>query len=112
MEWKVLSKDALQALLQSESNISRNVYTRFPRDRRAHFIEYVWKLLKPLYGLKESGIYWVDTYIKAFVNKLKVVATFLDPFLLYRHVNSATDGLTAVLVDDSLFTGTESVMGL
>jgi hypothetical protein len=42
------------------------------------------------------------------VNKLKTVATFLDPFVLYRHEYNATDGPTAVLVDDSLFTGTEN----
>jgi hypothetical protein len=37
-----------------------------------------------------------------------MVATFLDPCYLYRHVDNATDGLTAVLVDDSLFTGTRN----
>jgi Reverse transcriptase (RNA-dependent DNA polymerase) len=79
MKWKVWSKDALQAFSQSESNISRNVYARLPRELRAHFFGYVWKLLKPLYGLKESGSYWIHTYIKTVVNKLKMVATFLDP---------------------------------
>jgi hypothetical protein len=38
MKWKVWSKDARQALLQSEANISRNVYARLPRELRAHFV--------------------------------------------------------------------------
>jgi hypothetical protein len=108
MKWKVWSNDARQAFLQSESNISRNVYARLSRELREHFSGYVRNLVKPLYGLKESGSYWIDTYIKAFVNKLKMVAAFWDPCFLYRHVNNATDGLTAMLVDDSLFTGTEN----
>jgi hypothetical protein len=37
-----------------------------------------------------------------------MVATFLDPCFLYRHVDNATDVLTAVLLEDSLFTGTEN----
>jgi hypothetical protein len=36
-----------------------------------------------------------------------MVATHLDPCFLYRHVDNSTDGLIAVLVDDSLLAGTE-----
>jgi hypothetical protein len=63
-------------------------------------------LLKPLYGLKESGSYWHDTYTAAFKEGLNMLTVFLDPCFVARHHNESLDGAAALLVDDTLMTGT------
>jgi Reverse transcriptase (RNA-dependent DNA polymerase) len=106
MNWDLWSKDARQAFLQSKSGLSRRVYARIPRELRVCFRGFLMLLLKPLYGLKESGSYWHDTYTKAFSMVLNMVAVFLDPCFLVRHHDEVLDGVAALLVDDTLMSGT------
>jgi Reverse transcriptase (RNA-dependent DNA polymerase) len=105
-DWQIWSKDARQAFLQSKSGLSRRVYARVPKELRACFRGFLMLLLKPLYGLKESGSYWHDTYTTAFKEGLNMLAVFLDPCFLARHHDESLDGAAALLVDDTLMTGT------
>jgi Reverse transcriptase (RNA-dependent DNA polymerase) len=106
MGWMLWSKDARQAFLQSRSGLSRRIYARLPKELRSCFRGFLLLLLKPLYGLKESGSYWHNTYTTSFLHRLGMTHVFLDPCLFIRHFSDILDGLAALLVDDTLMTGT------
>jgi Reverse transcriptase (RNA-dependent DNA polymerase) len=125
--WPVWVKDVTMAYLQSTSPLSRDVYIRAPQ--RPHAVTeqlkgHVLKVVRPLYGLVDSGSYWYATYSDAF-KFAGMKHTTLDECLMYKPTRqpkenncvepsalarrmSAIDGAAGILVDDTLLTGSPS----
>ncbi|KAA8498413.1 Transposon Ty1-OR Gag-Pol polyprotein [Porphyridium purpureum] len=101
-------RDYAQAYLQSDFPLARAVYLRLKPEVRQllstltdlpDYPEYV-HVVRPLYGLTESGTYWYATLRKAFEREgFKVAA--LDACVMYLHGH----GAVGILVDDTILVG-------
>jgi hypothetical protein len=107
----IWSQDVRQAYLQSSENLKRKVYLKpskefeLPSD---HFLE----LLKPLYGLSDSGDYWNETMTRHLKEDIKMSTISGDMSLFYKHANHKLQGLIGTYVDDSLLAGTDYFQNL
>lgn len=63
-------------------------------------------LLRPLYGLPDTGDYWHATFASHMKNELGMLQSFGDFALFFKHVNGELMGLASTYVDDNLLTGT------
>ena len=68
------------------------------------------KLLKPLYGLNESGDSWFDKNTNFLKQDLGFKSTAGDVSFFYRHEDKDLQGLLAVYVGDSLGAGTDEFL--
>jgi hypothetical protein len=67
------------------------------------------KLLKPLYGLCDSGHYWLKTLSDHLQNSFSMKSTTGDPAMTYEAVNDKIAGVTSAYVDDLLMAGTKEL---
>lgn len=60
------------------------------------------QVVKPLYGIPEAGMHWFATYHKHHHEKLAMIQSTYDPYLL---VTTSPDlfGLVGIQTDDTLF---------
>lgn len=72
---------------------------------------YVLKLIKPLYGIPESGLHWYLTYLTNHLDVLNMKRSTSDLCLLFKRNGDKLDGLIFFQVDDSLGVGSESFLG-
>ncbi|KAA8498124.1 Transposon Ty4-J Gag-Pol polyprotein [Porphyridium purpureum] len=112
---RIAYRDFAQAYLQSEWDLSRKVFIRLKSDVRdilsqiteSVFPQYA-RIVKPLYGLRESGTYWHATLTKR-LRDIGFNTAGLDPCVFYlRSEESFLGGVVGVLVDDSLIFGEEA----
>ena len=76
-EWELISYDVRSAFLQSDK-LERDVFTKPPPDKfRKGF---VWKLIKPVYGLVDASRQWFFT-IKHYLLKLGMTQSLGDSCL-------------------------------
>lgn len=101
MEFDVWSQNVTQAYIQGE-NVSRTVYVRpttdfeLPENR-------LLKLLKPLYGLSESGDAWLQRYNGYLTKNLNLEKTDGDMSFYYkRKGEEELQGVLGLNVDDTL----------
>lgn len=59
-------------------------------------------VVKPLYGVPESGLHWFLTYQDHHVNNLGMKSTIIDNCVLYKRNETHLEGMTALQVDDSI----------
>lgn len=128
-DWNLWTRDVKQAYLQG-GKLSRDIYARLPKELRTQMRGYAFKIIAPIYGVKESGSYWASKYLAMHHSQLKMKSCEIDKFLLYRLKDSEQneyqkesteitpernasldtglepDGCSAMQVDDGLFTGT------
>ena len=100
--WRVSTADVTAAFLQSQVML-RTVHVKPPRDIRKD--GKLWLLLKPMYGLQESGRCWyvtVDLYLTSLGGK----KTTADPACWVFHHDGRFMGFFALHVDDALYAGT------
>lgn len=64
------------------------------------------KLIKPLYGLADSGDYWESTNSRHHQIDLGMKPTTGDLSMFYRRKGGRLQGLSGVVVDDTLQCGT------
>ena len=79
-------RDISQAYVQSTTLLNRDFYINPPRElaRELNLKESsVLKVLRPLYGVLESGNHWFKTYYSHYVRELKMEQSTYDPCLLY-----------------------------
>ena len=103
-DWKFESLDIKSAFLQS-TQLDRTIYVNPPRDIRTAGV--IWRLLKPLYGVNDSGRIWYFT-ICEFLVSIGCKQSLLDK-ALFRYYCSTTKKLIGILlihVDDFLYAGT------
>ena len=67
----------------------------FPQDT-------IFRVVRPLYGAAESGLYWFKTYHNHHKEKLKMQISSYDPCLLITNEGTTTFGLTGLQTDDTL----------
>lgn len=79
----------------------RDVYIRPNRDLEMP-AGHVLKLLRPLYGLADSGDYWNATFAAHLRENLEMKTVRSDMSLFFRHVRGKFAGLIATYVDDTL----------
>jgi hypothetical protein len=88
--------------------LNRDFYINLPRElaRELNLKESsVLKVLRPLYGVPESGNHWFKTYYSHYVRELKMEQSTYDPCLLY---SNQSFGIVGLQTDDTLFVGDKS----
>ena len=107
--FKLWSQDVSQAYLQSAEKLMREVYLKpNRRDAEKHFHlneKQLLRLLKPLYGLADSGDYWHVTFANHIKNDLEMIPSTGDLSLFFQTIRGKLAGLTGAYVDDSIGTG-------
>lgn len=68
---KIWSQDVLQAYLQSDGSLTRDVYVK-PKQRLMLLPDQYLKLLKPLNGLTHSDDYWHETWKQHLISYFKM----------------------------------------
>jgi hypothetical protein len=73
----------------------------------------VLKLLRPLYGLADSGDYWGSTLLDHLKEELGMKQTVGDPAMFFKLLDSKQQGMCATYVDDApLHAGSKVYEGL
>ena len=103
---KIYLRDISQAYVSSKSKLLREIYVIPPKELGLER-DILWKVIRPLYGLPESGLIWFETYIGHHHDELRMKSTEVDPCFMYRKgKNESLDGLVCLQVDDSIGAGT------
>lgn len=101
--------DMPQAYIQSRSNPERVIYLQAPEEMGLAHDECL-LVLKPLYGIPESGLHWFLTFQNHHIEKLVMAATTVDPCLLSKREGKSIDGIATIQVDDTFGHGTEEFL--
>lgn len=102
-------RDISQAYVQSESRLERQIFLRPPSEMSLPSGK-VLLVLKPLYGIPESGLHWFITYSSHHIEQLGMQVTRYDPCVLYRKEKYKIYGITVLQVDDSFGNGCEEFL--
>lgn len=106
---KVFSRDVTQAYIQATKPLERPVYIKPPKEMGLSE-DMVLLVVKPLYGIPESGLHWYMTYLEYHMDKLDMKRTTADPCVLVKRRNGKLSGLVALQVDDSLTLGDDAFL--
>lgn len=91
---KIYLRDITQAYVQSQSQLNRTILASLPKE-----IEHLYprgtimKVIKPLYGIAESGNHWYTTYSRHHKTKLGMASSPYDPCLM---ISDGTHGFGVV----------------
>lgn len=104
MGFRIWTQDISQAYLQSASELLRDVYLR-PSKELSIPAGYILKLLRPLYGLSDSGDYWSATFSKDVKDDLgmKTSASYMDFF--FKQAIVKLSRAMGTYVDDTISEG-------
>ena len=102
--FRLFSTDVTQAYLQSAESLMRDVYIK-PNGEFELSKGQLLKLLKPLYGLADSGDYLGKTFSLHLTDDLGMKPCVCDPALYGMKINEKLLGLCATCVDDALQAG-------
>ena len=105
------TRDITQAYIQSHTELEREVYIKAPPELGLA-PGYVLKVVKPLYGIPESGLHWYLTYLTHHLENLGMTRTKADPCVLVKRKGNTIDGVIMLQVDDSLGFGTPAFLDL
>lgn len=103
--WTLRKMDVKSAYLQAKG-FDRDVYVRPPREENDK--TGLWKLLKPAYGLTESGRLWYLTSYQALTADFGFTRSRYDPSLYYKKQDKEML-ILVVQVDDYLYAGTPAL---
>jgi hypothetical protein len=70
------------------------------------------KLLRPLYGLADSGDYWGSTLLNHLKEMLGMKQTVGDPAMFFKMLDNKLQGVCATYMDDALHTGSKVYEGI
>lgn len=106
-DMRLYSRDITQAYVQSTTKLNRDFYTRIPPEL-AEALSVpngtVVKVVRPLYGIPESGNHWFKTYHEHHVKELEMNQSTYDPCLLHNNnPTTGTFGVVGLQTDDTLF---------
>jgi Reverse transcriptase (RNA-dependent DNA polymerase) len=105
------STDVTQAYLQCAEKLLRDVYIK-PTKEFSMGPGQLLKLLRPLYGLADSGDYWGRTLANHLRKDLGMKSTTGDPALFFKNIQEKLSGLCATYVDDTLQAGDQKFVEL
>jgi Reverse transcriptase (RNA-dependent DNA polymerase) len=83
----------------------RDIFLQPPKEMQLSSDEFL-KLMKPLYGLSDSGDSWYHTLRHYHLQDLQMEPLNVDPSLYFRSIGNLLIGLSGVYVDDMLRCGT------
>ena len=106
---KLYTRDVTQAYIQSKSKLERKVYIKPPKEMMLSD-DQVLRVIKPLYGIPESGLHWSLTYLEHHVESLGMKRTLIDPCVLVKRNKNGLDVLMFLQVDDSLGVGSTKLL--
>ena len=101
----IWTADVRQAYLQAAETLSREIFLKRPALEFGLRLDQCFQLLKPLYGLCESGDLWHETLDKHHRADLGMKPFRIDPALYYLISNGILRGLSGSYVDDIIRTG-------
>ncbi len=101
MGFDVRTEGISQAYLQSSSELLPEVYLKPNRQIKIP-AGYKLKLLRPLYGLADSGDYWHATFAQYLTHDLGMNDLSSDMSLFFRRARGQVPGLLASYADDTL----------
>lgn len=104
-------RDITKAYTQSNSRLEREVYIRPPAKMEME-AGTVRKVIKPLYGISESGLHWYLTYLEHHLTRLGIVRSTVDPCVLIRTHGSMLKCAIVVQVVDSFGLGNPNFLTL
>lgn len=111
-DFQVWSHDVSQAYLQSSELLLRKVYLIPPPELNLPDDQLL-LLIKPLYGLPDSGDYWSRTMVHHQEEDLGMKSTCADPALYFKHKDKGIlIGISGIHVDDSLHSGNKEFLKL
>ena len=109
--FRLFSTDVTQAYLQSTENLMREVYIK-PTGEFELNQDKLLKLIKPLYGLADSGDYWGRTISNHIKQDLNMTETTGDGAFFFKCIRGKLDGMCITYVDDALQAGTKEYSAL
>ena len=109
--FRLFSSDVTQAYLQSIEKLQRDIYIKPPKEFMLD-PDQLLLLLKPLYGLAESGDYWGRTFRFHLLKELNMKSCISDAALFYKKLGTELMGLCSTYVDDTLHAGTDEYSDL
>jgi hypothetical protein len=96
-------RDITQAYVQSKDKLNRTIYARPPSEIRDTLPPgTIFRIVRPLYGAAESGLYWFKTYHNHHTDRLKMRNSSYDPCLLITDKGANPFGITGLQTDDTL----------
>jgi Reverse transcriptase (RNA-dependent DNA polymerase) len=104
--FRISTHDVQQANLQSADKLMRDICIS-PSKEFELGSDAVLKLLKPLYDLCDSGVYWSKTLSDHLQNDFDMNSTTGDPAMFYQAVSDKIAGVTSTYDDDLLMAGTK-----
>ncbi|KHJ35050.1 hypothetical protein EV44_g4253 [Erysiphe necator] len=102
---KLKLRDITQVYLQSRTVVQRYILAQLPPQLQQKFLpDTTLHVIKPLYGVAESGVHWFTTYQKHHIEKLNMVTSTYDPCLLITKSDSIDSrfGIVGMQTDDTL----------
>lgn len=96
--------DVNQAYLKAGSKLQRQVFFK-PSEIELGPNELL-QIIRPLYGLSDSGDYWYETLTQCHISRLRMKQSTGDFALLFRRIADKLVGLSGSYVDDILQAGT------
>lgn len=107
--FRVWSQDVLQTYLQSTEQLRRDVYVCATKEFGLESSQ-LFKLLKPLYGLADSGDYWHVTFADHLRQQLGMTPATGDHSLFFKTFKRKLIGLIGAYVDDTIGAGNRQFM--
>ncbi len=108
---RLFSSDVIQSYIQSLENLQRKVLIKPTKEFNLKPNELL-ELLKPLYGLAESGDYWGRSFRYHLIEELGMQTGVSDASLFYKKLGERLVGLCGNYVDDTLHAGTKEYSDL
>ena len=97
-------RDISQAYVQSTTSLARKFFIRSPVELGLG--DAILKIIKPLYGVSETGVHWFNIYHKHHIEKLAMQQSTYDSCLLY--TNKKGFGIVKLQIDDTLILKNET----
>ncbi|EED13533.1 conserved hypothetical protein [Talaromyces stipitatus ATCC 10500] len=96
-------RDVVQAYIHSQTYLNRDIFVRPPLELAILLSPgTLLKVVKPLYGIPESGNHWFNTYHSHHTEKLQIETSTYDPCLLHCIDPSNGFGIVGMQTDDTL----------
>lgn len=102
--FKLWSQDMTLAYIQGADKILRKIYIKGKPEFQLAPNQLL-EILRPLYGLADSGDYWHATFLKHLKKDLGMHSTACDLSLFFKQLSGTLHGIVATHVDDTLSAG-------
>lgn len=104
-------RDITQAYVQSDSTLERDVYLKPPPEMNLPPGS-VLKVMKPLYGIPESGLHWYLTYLHYHLERIGMTRSTVYPCVPYKYEDEGLVGIIVLQFDDSFGVGREDFLAM